>query len=278
MNWIHWILNIAALLLWIDWRTGFAAHQPQPVISLASALRETNRRRSRGWGSLAVFVALVIVRPFFYVNIGSAMNWTPVVDVLGVSLPFRSDLFERMFAYSTAGYLSTLGFFYGCLLFLAVFRTTAPETEVMRRFLRAQLGWLDRLPAFAKAIVPFLGAGLFWAGSVPVLVALGIAPAMPRPEFLWAQAGILALASILAWKWFFGILFLVHVLNSYVYLGTHPAWAFVSEVGKAMLKPLAVLRVGKLELAPIIATAVLFAVCELAVRPFTLSWFERFMA
>ena len=43
MNWLHWILNFAALLLWIDWRTGRAANQPQPVISLASALRETTR-------------------------------------------------------------------------------------------------------------------------------------------------------------------------------------------------------------------------------------------
>lgn len=277
MNWIHWILNIAALLLWIDWRTGRAASQPQPVISLASALRDTGRRRSRGWGSFAAFLALVLVRPFFYVNVGAAVNWTPVPSVLGVSLPFRSDIFERMAAYSTAGYLLTIGFYYGCVLFVSAVRTTAPEAEVMRRFLRAQLGWLDRWPSGLKVILPFVGAALFWAAAVPVLVWLEIAPSMPKAESLWAQAGLFGMASILAWRWFFAVLFVLHALNTYVYLGTHPAWVFLGEVGNGMLRPLQLLRIGKLDLAPLVATAMLFTVTELFVRPFALRWFERFL-
>jgi uncharacterized protein YggT (Ycf19 family) len=148
----------------------------------------------------------------------------------------------------------------------------------MRRFLRAQLGWLARLPWLVKALLPLAGAGLFWAAAVPMLAAVEIVPNVPRPEALWSQAGLVALASVLAWKWFFAALFFLHALNTYVYLGTHPVWAFIGEVGKGLLRPLAFLRIGKLDLAPFLATIVLFIAAELLIRPFACRSFERFLA
>jgi hypothetical protein len=275
MNLLHWILNIAALFLWIDWRTGQAAKQPQPLISLASALRATTRNRARGWGSLAGFAGLVLLRPLVYQTIGSALNWTPTIEVMGLTLSWRSNLFDRIFAYSTISFALTLGYYYGCLLFLDTVRPQAPEAEGIQRFIRAQLGWLARLPWFCKVLLPFLAAGLAWAALVPILVWLGLMPAVPAAPLLWTEAGILAIASILAWRWFFAVFFLLYLLNTYVYFGNHPFWNFVAATGTKLLKPLSSLRIGKVEFAPFVAIALLFAASELLIRPASLQMFER---
>jgi hypothetical protein len=278
MNLIDWILNFAALFLWIDWRAGRANRQPQRVISLASALRETSRRGARGWSSLIGFAALVVLRPFFYHSIGSAVDWTPVMDLLAISLAWRSDILARMFAYSTITFSLTLGYYYGCVLFVSATNANAPESEVMHRFVRAQLGWLDKLPWFLKMVLPFVLVAMAWAAAVPLLVWLEIMPSPPGAEVPWAQAGILSLASILAWKWLFIVLFLLHALNTYVYLGTHPMWAFVTAVSGKLLRPLSWLRIGKLDLAPFAAIALVLALAELLVRPLAFRLFERTLA
>lgn len=273
MNLIDWILNLAGLFLWIDWRTGRAAQRPAKVISLASALRETGRRRSKGWSSLAGLVGLLLLRPFVYRSLGSSLEWTPVMDVLALSLPFRSDLIDRMFVYSTLSFCLTLGSFYSILLFLSAPPSKAPESEVLRRFLRAQLSFLDKLPWFAKMLLPFAGVALFWSGLVPALTRFGIMPAVPRPSILWAQAGIIALASVILWSWFFVILFLLQCVNTYVYLGAHPFWTFVSEVSAGFLKPLSFLRWGKFDASPFAAIILLVAAAEL-LRPWVVQLFQ----
>lgn len=274
MNLIHWILNLAALFLWIDWRTGRATAQPQPVISLASALRETHRA-PRAWGSLIAVLLILLVRPFFYHTVGASLDWTPVTDVLAISIPWRSDLLGRMFVYSTVGFGVTLVYYYGCILFVSAANAGSPKTEVLRRFIRAQLGWLDHLPWFLKLLAPFVAVAVSWAALVPILVQLGMLPATPPPAVLWSQAGILAVAALLVWKWFFVVLFLLHALNTYVYLGTHPVWPFIESVGAKLLKPLFFLRAGKLDLAPFAAIALILVLTEWLVRPWVFNLFER---
>jgi uncharacterized protein YggT (Ycf19 family) len=278
MNLVNWILNLAGLFLWIDWRTASAANRPQPVISLASALRETGKRRSRGWNSLGGVAALLALRPFFYYTIGSAVEWTPVMDLLAISLPFRSDQLDRMFAYSTVSFAVTLGFYYGCLLFVAAVRTAKPETEVMRRFTRAQLGWLMLAPRPLKLALPFLAVAAGWFLLVPILVFLEIMPSLPPSQILWQQAGTLAASALLAWRWFLVALFLLYALNTYVYLGTHPAWEYLAEICGALLRPLWFLRIGKLDFAPFAAIALLLGLTEVLVRPFVIEWFGRTVA
>src|SRR6476620_3160728 len=119
MNLIDWILNLAGLFLWIDWRSGTLARQPRPPLSLASAVRPAERRLPAEFGSLAVLAFILLVRPCFYYSIGSKLGWTPQLDLLAISLPWRSDLLGRMYLYSTISFLLTLGFFYAAMFLLS---------------------------------------------------------------------------------------------------------------------------------------------------------------
>src|SRR5262245_59060699 len=105
MNLIDWILNLACLFLWIDWRSGTLARHPHSVLSLASAVRPAERRIGTGWGSLGVLLLILVIRPCFYYSIGSKLLWTPQFDLLAFSLPWRSDLLGRMYLYSTISFL-----------------------------------------------------------------------------------------------------------------------------------------------------------------------------
>jgi len=61
-----------------------------------------------------------------------------------------------------------------------------------------------------------------------------------------------------------GVLVL-HVINSYLYLGKIPFWQFVSMTAKNFLRPLSFLRLrlGKIDLAPLAGIAIVLVVAEL---------------
>src|SRR5262245_12920488 len=94
-------LNLACLLLLLNWRAHRIAplEKPSPV-SLAATLKKAEPRRNGGWLSLVVLVTILILRSFFYWNVGTALNWTPSLHLVVLQLPFRSDYLSRMFLFS----------------------------------------------------------------------------------------------------------------------------------------------------------------------------------
>src|SRR5690349_14065755 len=134
MNLVDSILNIAMLFLWIDWRSGRIARRPQSALSLANTVRPAERRIGHGLGSLAVLGFILLVRPCLYYLIGSKLTWTPAINLLALSLPWRSDLLDRMYVYSTATFLLTLGAFYAAILLLSVINRKLPDSEVIQHF------------------------------------------------------------------------------------------------------------------------------------------------
>src|SRR5688572_25359329 len=160
MNLLDSILNLALLFLWIDWRSGQLARQPQSPLSLASTVRPTERRKSSGLGSLAVLGAILLIRPYLYYSIGSKLSWTPELDLLALSLPWRSDLLDRMYIFSTVGFLLTIGGFYTVLLLFSVVNRKLPDDDAIQRFIRLQLGWIERLPWLVRLFLPMAVAGL----------------------------------------------------------------------------------------------------------------------
>ena len=79
------------------------------------------------------------------------------------------------------------------------------------------------------------------------------------------------LGAYLAWKYLIGGLLLLWLLTTYVYLGNSVFWSFVNLTGRNLLLPLrwAPLRVGKVDLAPVVAIALVFFASEQAERGLT---------
>jgi hypothetical protein len=276
MNLIDWILNLAGLFLWIDWRSGSISKRPRSILSLASAVRPAESRIRAEFGSLAVLVFLLAVRPCFYYSIGSKLDWTPQLELFAISLPWRSDLLSRMYLYSTITFLLTLGFFYSAMLLLSVINRKMPDTEVMQRFVRLQLGWIERIPWPIKVALPSLVAGLVWAAGLPLLAAIDLLPAVPESGTIWGEVLAFALAALLTWKWLLIAIFLLHLLNMYVYLGTHPVWPYISATAQKLLKPISFLSFAKVDPAPLFGIAAVLAVSELAIKPAVVQLFQKF--
>src|SRR6185436_15778701 len=121
MDAIDWILNLACVLLWLNWRSIRFASVPQSIgVSLVGTLRRAEPVRVPRWSSLAALIALLLVRCVFYSQIGSAVNWTPSLQLGVVTLPFRSDYWPQMLLFSFFGFGLWLCGLYSWLLLVSV--------------------------------------------------------------------------------------------------------------------------------------------------------------
>jgi hypothetical protein len=147
----------------------------------------------------------------------------------------------------------------------------------VQRFIRVQLGWLEKIPWWLKIPLPMLLAGFAWIALVPLFVQLGLIPPIQNSENLWGQAAALSLTVLLAWKWLLLVLFLFHLLNLYVYLGKHPVWDYISGTARKLLWPLSFLAMGRIDLSPVIGIALVFCLAEFAIKPGLVHLFEKFI-
>ena len=108
-----------------------------------------------------------------------------------------------------------------------------------------------------------------------LLVELELLPEAQTGSALRGQASAFAVAAVLAWKWLLIAIFLLHMLNIYVYLGTHPIWPYLSGTARKLLYPFSFLRVGKVDLSPVIGAIAVYAFAELFLRPLVVDVFQR---
>jgi hypothetical protein len=277
MDLIDFILNIAAVLLWIDWRSGrvVARGPTRAGISIANSLRPTEKSRLRGWGSLGALILLLFVRSYFYAVLGSNSSWTPRIDLVAISIPWRTDLPLRMLAYSLLSFGCFLGIFYSWLLLLSVVHRGNGENDVVHRFVELQLGWLTKLPWVLKLILPLAGTGLAWAAISPLLRYWQMIPAPKNAAHVWEQAALFCVAGLLLWEWLLIAFFAIHLLNLYVYLGSHPFWRYVSQTASIFLLPLKWLRFGKIDISPLLGALLVFWISERVIAPFVFNAFQR---
>src|SRR5262245_40104082 len=109
MDLIDFILNIAALLLWLTWRS----LQSDPIaggtpVTLAGTVRRTEPLRLRRWYFLVALGGLLVGRAIFYRLVGPEVNWAPRLDLLFVLLPFRADLFASVLLFSVLSFARML--------------------------------------------------------------------------------------------------------------------------------------------------------------------------
>jgi hypothetical protein len=276
MNLVDWILNIAAVFLWMEWRSTRTA-KPQSVLSIAGTVRAAGRGPGQGIGSLAGVALLFLVRPAFYYTVGSAVNWIPTLDFLSISIPWRSDLLGRMYIFSTLTFLKAFAYYYAWLLLLSAVNRKLTDEDLMQRFIRGQLGWLEKLPWWFKLLLPSIVTAIAWAGLVQLLITLDLIPGDVAGRNIRGQAGAFALAALLAWKWLLIGLFLVHLLNIYLYIGTHPIWGYIGATSRKLLLPFFFLRFGRLDLSPLAGAIAVFALARWGIEPFVANLFKSYM-
>ena len=262
---IDFILNLAGLLLWLNWRSvRFDPLGKRTPATLIGTLRRAEPQRWRRWHLLAALGGLLLLRALFYWQIGSAAHWTGTLNLSVITLSFRSDFFARMLWFSIFSFGLTLGVFYLWLLLLSILAGPEP----IHRLVRMQLGRIDGWPCGVKLLLPLAITATFWWLASWLLTWLQIIPQPVSAAHRIEAALIVGLNSYLVWKYLIGALLALHLLNSYIYFGKHPFWSYVNAEARTLLSPLRAvpLQAGKVDFAPVVGLALVFLAAELAGR------------
>ena len=267
MGLIDFILNLAGLLLWLNWRSvRFDPLGKRTPATLIGTLRRAEPRRLRRWHLLAALGGLLLLRALFYWQIGSAARWTGTLNLSVITLSFRSDYFVRMLLFSIFSFGLTLGVFYLWLLLLSIL--AGPEPLPFHRLVRMPLGGIDRWARGVKFLLPLFATATFWWLASWLLAELQIIPKPVSTAQRFEESLVIGLSSYLTWKYLAGALLVLHLLNSYIYFGKHPFWGYVNAGAQTLLSPLRALplRVGKADFAPVVGIVLVFLAAELAGR------------
>lgn len=269
MGIVNFILNLAGLLLWLNWR----AEKADPVgkrkpATLIGTLRRADSK-SRNWQLPSLITGLIFLRAIFYWQIGSAARWSGKLDLgaIVLSFPIPTDKFSSLgetVLFSVSSFALTLASFYLCLLLLSILNGPEP----FRIFVRMQLGGIDRWPLPAKLFLPFIAISIVWWMASRVFAWLQI---IPQPVSEMARIGestVVGLQSYLAWQYVAVTLLVLYLLNSYIYFGKSPFWNFVNAEAQMLLTPLKKipLHAGKADFAPVVEIALVFLIARFAAR------------
>jgi uncharacterized protein YggT (Ycf19 family) len=264
---VDFILNLAALLVWVSWRqAGFKPAIPQGI-SLAGTLKPAGAPGSR-WRLLAGLAALLFIRAIFYWESGPATQWTAGLGAGPIILHFRSDLFHRMLLYSLLSFGQFLGLLYVWLLLLSAVNHRMPEATPHHRWVRLHLGRVDGWPVWLKLLLPFAGALAVWSALSPLFIHLGLLPPAESTA-AWTQRGAIVSAAVyLTWRYLIATLLLLDLLGTHVYFGQSKIWDYFHETARKLLRPLQWLpiRLGRLDFRPLAGIIVVLAVGEYARR------------
>lgn len=272
MSLIDVILNLAGMLLWLSWRSiRVTPVAMAPAMSLLSTLKRAETAKSSRWTPLIGLLVLLAARAVLYWHIGSAVHWMATLQLGAITLLFRSDYLGRMLLFSALSFGQVLTVFYLWLFLLSALNKKGQESNPILKLIRLHLGWLDRMPTAGKFLAPLCGGALIWFFLNPLLAQAGILPPSQSSVQLWQQALVLGASAYLAWKYAIIALLLLHLLNSYVYLGNYSFWTFINTTARRVLGVLdwLPLRLGKVDFAPLIVVAVVFLAAELGSRGLT---------
>ena len=273
MDLIDQILNLACVLLWLNWRSyRFNPLSEAMPRSLIGTLRAAESRRFRGWKFLLALILLLVFRAAIYWQIGPAAEWTPKMNLMFVALAFRSDNFVLALLYSVLSFGRALLILYVWLLTLTLINRRQTDPEAVQKLVRQQLGPAASWPWPIQIFLPFLLTAIMWLAIHPLLLKLNITNRPHSLAHLLEQGLLIGIATVFSLKYLIPLLLLIHLLTTYVYLGSNPIWEFINATGRNLLRPLdwLPLRIGKLDLAPalVILLAILFfqALPELGLR------------
>ncbi len=258
MSLIDFILNLAGLLLWLSWRAvsldPLARRTPA---TLTGTLRRAEPRRLKRWHFLAALGALVLVRAWFYGQLGPAVNWTPKLGLGVVTLPFPlahrgHAFFLSALLFSALSFLRVLVVFHAWLLFFAIVNRGESQLDTVQKLIRLQLGRLARWPLLVQAALTLVAIAVLWLALHPLLLAVGAVTRAQSVVHLVTQGFLVGFSAFFSLKYLIPPLLFAHLVASYVYFGASPVWDFLGTTGRNLLTPLRrlPLRLGKVDLAP----------------------------
>jgi uncharacterized protein YggT (Ycf19 family) len=268
MTFIDFILNLAGLLLWLNWRSvRFDPLNKRTPATLVGTLRRAVPQRFRRWHLLATLGALLVLRALFYWQIGSAAHWSGKLDLGVITLFFSSDSFWRILLFSLFSFGLTLGIFYLWLLLLSILGGPEP----IHRLVLIPLGGIDRWSRGTKLFLPLVITTLLWWPASWLFESLQIIPKPVSAAHRIEESLIIALGGYVAWKFLVAALLALHLLNAYIYFGKHPLWNYVNATAQTLLWPLRKipLRAGKADFTPVVGIALVFLIAGLVERGLT---------
>jgi uncharacterized protein YggT (Ycf19 family) len=267
MGLIDFILNVAALLLWFNWRSlKFDPLVKTSAASLAGTLRRAEPTPRRGWPLLLALGTLLLVRAWVYAGIGPAVNWTPKLDLYFIVIPFRMDVNHSggifsILLYSVLGFGRFLMLAYFWMFFLNVVNLNVVDTDPLLRMLRLHLGRAARWHWSVQLLTPILLLSTLWLVLHPVLLRNGIVVVARTKVILFSQGLLVGASLVPSLEYLLAALLIFYLVTSYVYLGSSPFWDFVTLTTRNLLKPLRwlPLQFGRYDFAPLFWLLVLTA-------------------
>jgi uncharacterized protein YggT (Ycf19 family) len=262
MGIVDFILNLAGLLLWLNWRSlRFDPLVKRMPATLMGTLRPAAPKKLRRWHLLVFLAGLLFLRALIYRWI--APFWIGKLDFGLVVPPFRSDWFGGMLIFSFFSFGLLLGIFYIGLLFLSLLAGPDP----IHALVKIPLGRVDGWPRWVKVILPFAGTAAGWWLTSWLFAWLQIIPHVSMAA-RFEQSVVMGLNSYLLWKFPAAALLALHLLGSYIYFGRHPFWKYIAATAQKILQPLKSipLRLGKVDFAPVLGVVIIFLFAEGAGR------------
>jgi uncharacterized protein YggT (Ycf19 family) len=254
MGLINFILNLAGVLLWFSWRSiGMDPLTRTTPATLVGTLRRAAPRRLKGWQFLVGLAALLLLRALLYRQVGPAADWTPKLDLFFVVLAFPGDLFRSALLYSVLSFMRIMVICYFWGLALVIINRGTAETDPLQKMLRLHFGPVARWPWLLQALLPLVVATGLWIALHPLLTHFGIISRIHSQAHLAEQGLLIGVALYFTLQLLLPVFLLLHLVTSYVYLGTNPVWDFVGATARNLLAPLRwlPLRIGRLDLAPL---------------------------
>jgi hypothetical protein len=272
MGLVDFILNVAALLLWLNWRDMRQAHLVKPDrISLAGLLKYAGKPSHRQWWLILIILVVLLVRALIFQQVGPSLHWTPRLSLELVTLPFHSNFPGRMLSYSVLNFLLLLGRVYILLLLLSMVNRNTLEHDVIQRWIRMQLGRLDRWPAWLQILLILVVAVAMWFLVTPLLRQLNITPAEHTHPRTAIEGLLLGISALLVWKYLIIGVLVLYIANTYIYFGRSPLWEFVQVTGQNLLWPVRFIPLlfGKLDIRPLVLIGLVCAAaygCEIGLE------------
>jgi uncharacterized protein YggT (Ycf19 family) len=258
---LDFILTLVALLLWLSWQSlRFDPVARSSPVTLVGTLRPADPRRFQASRFVVGLVLFLSLRALLYWVIGSPAGWTPKLDLGVIVLAFRSDLFRPSFVFSWLSFIRLSTIFYFWLLVLALINRRTPEADPLNKLIRLHLGRLGRWPWPLQAGLPFVWVILLWLILHPLLMVIGTAAPAASVFRLLEQGALIAAGLLVSLKYLLPIFLCLYLVASYVYLGSHPLWDFISITAKNLLAPFRFLplRFARLDLAPVAGVVLIF--------------------
>ena len=271
MSLIDSILNIAGILLWLNWRSVAA----DPFITgtpatLSGTLRRAQPAKPNRWNYLAAIGVLLLLRAVLYRLIGPEVNWVPKLKLFFIDLGFHfgPTFFGSMGTAILFSLLSFLRVFLICyfwLLVLAAINRNSSSGNPIQKLIVLQLRALAHWPRFAQIIFPILLVAALWIIFHPLLVIANAANHVQTNLGLCVQGLLIGLAIVLTLKYLLVAILAVHLISSYVYFGRSALWDWVDMTAKNFLKvfKLSSVRAGKIDLAPIAGIVLVLVLLEI---------------